>query len=179
MKEGLIMKRLLLVVDVQNDFVSGVLGTPEARAIVEGVTNKIKAYKDNDHEVVFTKDSHFESDYLETQEGRNLPILHCIVGTYGHDLIPEIEAFSKDSKVINKSQFGSIEVVDAIKQLAPDEIEMIGLCTDICVVSNALIIKAMLPETKITVDASLCAGTSIERHLASLETMKSCQIHVL
>ena len=151
------VSKILIVVDMQNDFISGTLGTREAQAIVPNVKKKIKEYVDNGEHVIFTMDTHYEN-YMETLEGQKLPIKHCIKETFGY--LGWKEKFSDYH--INKM-----------------EIEIIGLCTDICVVSNALILRAMYPNTKITVDASCCAGVTPENHKAALTTMKSCQIDVI
>ncbi len=172
------MRKLLIVVDMQNDFIDGSLGTKEAEAIVPAVVAKIKEYAPED--VFFTRDTH-QSDYMQTQEGKNLPVEHCIEGTKGWELNDEIEAVRRGSSIINKPTFGSTVLVDTIREIAAKEevaIEMVGLCTDICVVSNALLLKAAMPEISISVDASCCAGVTPEKHEAALVTMGSCQIYV-
>ncbi len=166
--------KVLVVVDMQNDFINGALGTKEAEAIVPHVAEKIKGF---DGTVLFTRDTH-EKEYLNTQEGRYLPIEHCIRDTYGWQLAPEIEELRK-TEVIDKPSFGSIELGNYIKVLNPEEVTLIGLCTDICVISNAMIIKAFLPEVPVKVDASCCAGVTPESHERALEAMKMCQIEVL
>lgn len=175
--------KILVVVDMQNDFIDGALGTKEALAIVPKVAEKIKNF---DGKVFYTRDTH-EASYLETQEGRKLPVPHCIRGTRGWELHPEIEALRKDEPV-DKPTFGSIELGYAIKEymieqgvLGKDMVESItfvGLCTDICVISNAIIMKAMFPELSIRVDASCCAGTTPENHENALAAMKMCQIEI-
>ena len=173
-------KRYLIVIDIQNDFVTGSLGTPEAEAIVEPATAKARSF---DGEVVFTKDTHGE-DYLETQEGRNLPVPHCIKGSWGWELVDGLEEVRRErgARVFEKVTFGSTDLAEMLTaQNAEDpieSIELIGLCTDICVVSNALLIKAFMPEVPVGVDASCCAGVTPEAHEAALVTMRSCQIHV-
>ena len=173
-------KRYLIVIDIQNDFVTGSLGTPEAEAIVEPATAKAR---DFDGEVVFTKDTHGE-DYLESQEGRNLPVPHCIKGTWGWELVDELEAVRRErgARVFEKVTFGSTDLAEMLAAENAEEpiesIELIGLCTDICVVSNALLLKAFMPEVPIDVDASCCAGVTPEAHEAALATMRSCQIEV-
>ena len=169
------MKRLLIVVDMQNDFITGSLGTREAQQAVEPVVRKVLEYKEKGDEVVFTLDTHFEN-YSETQEGRRLPVPHCIKGTEGWKLCPQLEGF--EGKRFEKHTFGSRECADYAAKGRYDQIELIGVCTDICVVSNALLLKAYLPETPIQVDAACCAGVTPESHRAALETMKMCQIDV-
>lgn len=175
------MNKNLIVIDMQRDFVTGPLGTPEARAIVPNVVRKIEEAKANGTRVYFTKDTHY-SDYLNTQEGRNLPVPHCILETEGHDLIPELKPYERQRDVYRKETFGSITLAyDMNVEYSMDdvgEIELIGVCTDICVISNALLIKARCPEVRIKVDASCCAGVTPEKHRAALEVMKSCQIEV-
>ena len=170
------MKKLLIVIDMQNDFIDGSLGTPEAEAIVDAVKDKIRSYPAGD--IFATMDTH-ESDYLSTQEGRNLPVEHCIKGTDGWRIRPDIAELLTEAAIFEKPTFGSVHMAEAVKEIEDlEEIELIGLCTDICVVSNALLLKATLPEVKISVDASCCAGVTPEKHLAALETMRSCQIEV-
>lgn len=165
------MKKVLIVVDMQNDFIDGSLGTPEAQAIVPNVQKKIEEYKSRGDEIIFTRDTH-QSDYLNTNEGKHLPIKHCIEGTYGWQIADGLEV--ENCGYVNKSTFGWRYWSDHIFK----EIELVGLCTDICVVSNALILKAIFPEADITVDASCCAGVTPESHKAALTTMKMCQINV-
>ena len=167
---------VLIVVDMQNDFIDGALGTPEAVAIVPRVINKIKEYEKNGDMIIYTKDTHFDN-YLDTQEGKNLPVKHCVKGTVGHDIPADIQR--GHDLVIEKLTFGSVELVERLKTIEFDEIELIGLCTDICVVSNALLVKASFPEKKVTVDSSCSAGVTPETHSAALTTMKMCQINVI
>lgn len=173
-------KRYLVVVDMQKDFVNAALGTTEAEAIVPAVLQKVHSF---DGEVIFTKDTHFEN-YLSTAEGKLLPVEHCIKGTDGWMLIDELEKYCAENgnKVYEKLTFGCKELAQDLlakhEGEAIDSIELIGLCTDICVVSNALLLKAFLPEVKISVDASCCAGVTPQKHAAALETMASCQITV-
>ena len=171
------MKKVLVIVDVQNDFVDGALGTKEAVEILPYVKEEIaKKYDD----VFVTFDTH-EENYLETLEGKNLPVKHCIRHTEGWELNKEIQdALENVSYIpVEKPTFGSCTLVQMITALQPDEITLVGLCTDICVVSNALILKALFPETEISVDGKCCAGVTPHSHLAALETMKSCQINIL
>ena len=173
--------KILIVVDMQNDFVSMALGTPEAQAIVPAVVEKINENRAIDNVVIFTQDTHY-GDYMETLEGEKLPVPHCIKDTEGWEIIPEIEE-SEDDIIITKRTFGYEEWRDALSNIlfySPvDEIEICGLCTDICVISNALIIRALYPNMPITVDAKCCAGVTPEKHKAALEVMKSCQIDVI
>ena len=172
------MRKLLIVIDMQNDFIDGSLGTPEAVGILENVKNKIESYPPE--AVVATMDTHGE-DYLETQEGKYLPIVHCVKGTEGWKIHPEIAELLGEAEIYEKPTFGCVELASDIQWLFGEEeveLELIGLCTDICVVSNALLLKAYMPEAKISVDASCCAGVTPEKHLAALETMRSCQIEV-
>lgn len=172
------MKKLLLVIDMQNDFVSGSLGSPQAQAIVPAVKAKVEQFRKNKDKIVFSRDTHDES-YLQTQEGKYLPVCHCIRGTFGQAIVQELD--STGCTVIDKPTFGSLALAEQVAQMAfdADEIELCGLCTDICVVSNALILKARLPEITVTVDAACCAGTSEGSHKAALLTMKMCQVQVV
>lgn len=166
--------KTLIVVDMQNDFISGPLGTPEAKAIVPNVKKKIEKYIKEKQKVIFTRDTH-KADYLNTHEGKLLPVMHCIEGTPGWCVCDEVEKI--ECRHVNKRTFGYQywNYEDDFE----DDIEIIGVCTDICVVSNALILRAMFPERNITVDASCCAGTTPENHKAALQVMKSCQINVI
>ena len=166
------MKKTLVVVDMQKDFIDGALGTKEAVAIVDNVKNKIAMYKENGDEIIFTRDTHQEN-YMETNEGKHLPVVHCIEGTEGWKIGEGLEV--EGALYIDKPSFGFMNW----KDYDLEEVEIIGLCTDICVVSNALIIKATYPEIKVTVDASCCAGVTPETHKAALTTMKMCQVEVI
>lgn len=166
------MKKTLIVVDMQNDFIDGSLGTKEAQAIVEKVREKIKSYQENGGEIIFTRDTHTK-DYLNTNEGKHLPVEHCIAGTDGWKIADGLEV--PNAKYVDKPSFGWMKW----DEFALEEVELVGLCTDICVVSNALIIKAMYPEIDVTVDASCCAGVTPKTHKAALETMKMCQVNVI
>lgn len=171
------MKKYLIVVDMQREFIDGALGSKEARAIVEPVARHIENF---DGEIIATMDTHGE-DYLSTREGRNLPVPHCIRGTQGWALDAHItEALEKKThRIIEKPTFGSTQLPHLIhSELQPDEalsIELVGLCTDICVVSNALILKAAFPEADVRVNPDLCAGSTPENHAAALQTLRSCQ----
>lgn len=171
------MKNFLIVVDMQKDFVDGALGTKEAVAIVDNVAEKIKNF---DGEIFVTYDTHFE-DYMETSEGKNLPVPHCIKDTEGWQLNEKVAEALKDKEytAIEKITFGSVDLPDFVEEKTEGEnfsAELIGLCTDICVVSNALLLKANFPEAEISVDSSCCAGVTPETHEAALTTMKMCQI---
>ena len=174
------MKKILIVVDMQKDFVDGALGTKEAAAIVDNVVGKINSHNG----LIFaTYDTHFEN-YLETSEGKNLPVPHCIKGSDGWKLDGRVENAlnNKNFTAVEKITFGSVELPDKIKNACGDEdfeIELVGLCTDICVISNALILKANFPEVKISVAADCCAGVTPESHEAALLTMKMCQVNVV
>ena len=218
------MSRVLVVVDMQNDFISGALGTPQAREIVGRVAEKVREYRRFGGTVVYTADTHDES-YLDTQEGKNLPIAHCIKGTEGWLIPCEVRgcamssqgcgnaggeeppaleggnpeeppingsqngeppqlACSRETSLFEKAAFGSRSLAESLesvhKHVEPiEEIELVGLCTDICVISNALLIKAFLPEVRITVDAACCAGVTPESHRNALEAMRMCQVNVI
>lgn len=173
------MKNILVVVDMQRDFVDGSLGTKEAVSILQNVSEKIRNHKG---EIFVTYDTHFE-DYLETSEGKKLPVEHCIKGTDGFELHPEIEKALSEREYtkVEKLTFGSVELPSLIEECAGDEdfsIELVGLCTDICVVSNALILKANFPQREISVDSACCAGVTPESHESALSVMRMCQIDV-
>lgn len=172
------MKNILIVVDMQNDFIDGALGTKEAVAIVPKVEEKIRNF---DGEVFFTRDTH-ENWYLETQEGKNLPVVHCIRDTEGWQIRKELDALRKTDPV-DKDTFGSTDLAGELVAINEDEeigsITLVGLCTDICVISNALLIKASLPEVPIYVDASCCAGVTPESHENALKAMEMCQIKII
>ncbi len=177
--------KILIVVDMQNDFITGSLGTPEAKAIVPNVKKKVNEYVENGDWVIYTRDTHFEN-YLNTKEGKNLPVSHCICGTDGWRIPDELypSADYENTKTINKHTFGSIDVLPNYVWAINDEqfiseIELVGVCTDIYVVSNALILKANFPDMDISIDASCCAGVTPESHKAALLTMKMCQINVI
>ena len=167
------MNKVLIVIDMQNDFIDGSLGTKEAQTIVPTVKEKIKEYQKRGDNIIFTRDTH-QIDYLNTPEGKKLPVEHCIYGTHGWQIAKELEV--EGATYIDKPTFGWSHWEE---QKFDNEIELIGLCTDICVVSNALILKAVFPELKITVDASCCAGVTPQTHKSALETMKMCQIDII
>lgn len=169
------MKKVLIVVDMQTDFVTGSLGTPEAVAILDNVRKKIDQYQVSGDMLIFTYDTH-GSNYLQTFEGKHLPVPHCIAHTDGWDLA--IDVATPNAKQVIKDTFGVIEWEQIIKD-NPDQIELCGLCTDICVISNALILRAIYPNIPIIVDASCCAGVTPALHQAALAVMQSCQIQIL
>lgn len=167
--------KVLVVVDMQNDFIDGALGSEEAQAIVPRAAEKIKGWEG---EVIFTRDTHSEN-YRETQEGKKLPVPHCIKGTEGWEISAELPV-KADALITDKPSFGSVELGNYVSRLSGlERIEIIGLCTDICVISNALLLKAFCPEIPITVDASCCAGVTPESHKNALEAMKMCQIEII
>ena len=172
------MKKILIVVDMQNDFIDGALGTKEAVAIVPKVEEKIRNF---DGEVFFTRDTH-ETYYLEKQDVKNLPVKHCIRDTEGWQIRKELDALRK-TEPIDKETFGSTDLVGELVTLNEDQgigsITLVGLCTDICVISNALLIKASLPEVPICVDATCCAGVTPESHENALKAMEACQIRII
>ncbi len=166
------MKKTLIVVDMQKDFIDGSLGTAEAQAIVEKVKAKIEEYAKEGSEIIYTRDTHGEN-YLETPEGKKLPVVHCVKGTAGWKIADGL--YMENSEIIDKPSFGWTNWGGRDFE----EIQLIGLCTDICVVSNALILKALYPEAQISVDADCCAGVTPDTHNAALTTMKMCQIDVI
>ena len=169
------MSKILIVVDMQNDFIDGALGTKEAVAIVPYVKKAIESF---DGKVFFTRDTHFEN-YMQTQEGENLPVPHCIKGTDGWRIRAELDAL-RSTEAIDKLTFGSKDLVEVLKNEGDIEsITFVGLCTDICVISNAMVVKAFFPEVPLIVDAKGCAGVTPESHLRALEAMKICQIKVI
>lgn len=174
-------KSCLVVVDMQNDFVTGALGSPMAQAIVPALLERVRRH---DGPVFFTRDTHY-TDYLATREGRMLPVEHCLEGSEGWEIVDPLDAFREEHgcPVFDKETFGSVELAKAAACGAKDgsftKVVLTGVCTDICVVSNALLIRSFAPELDVFVDASLCAGTSPEAHKAALKTMASCQVSIL
>lgn len=167
--------KYLIVVDMQKDFIDGALGTKEAQAIVPNVRKKIEEF---DGEVIFTRDTHHK-DYLSTQEGKNLPVEHCIEGTAGWEIDKSLQPLCK-GLVVNKPTFGSMELAEEIWERGDaQEITLVGLCTDICVISNAMLLKAAMPEVPIIVDRACCAGVTPQSHENALEAMKMCQIKIV
>lgn len=182
------MEKILVVVDMQNDFIDGTLGTQEAVSIVPNVIHKIKAYQKENNPIYFTKDTHTQ-DYLQTQEGKNLPVVHCIKGTKGWELQSQIGALAEKIQkgashpiIFEKGIFGGEELVKTLREVinkpSQTEIELVGLCTDICVLSNAILLKTYIPEAVIQVDAACCAGVTPKTHNNALKAMKMCQIQV-
>ena len=170
------MKKLLVVTDMQNDFVTGSLGTKEAEQIVENVVNKVEEHRKLGEDILFTRDTH-QTDYLKTLEGKKLPVEHCIEGTRGWEIIDELKSFAE--QIIDKTTFGCKNLADYVKEGGYGEVEFIGLCTDICVITNVLLLKTFFPEMKLIVDPSCCAGVTPKTHEAALETMNMCQIDLV
>lgn len=166
--------KYLIVVDMQNDFLSGALGSKAAMAIIPSVVEKVRAF---DGRVIFTRDTHFDN-YMQTQEGKNLPVPHCIKDTQGWEICDELKPFA--NTLVDKVTFGSAQLPSVLLQEKEkiEEIELCGVCTDICVISNAMILKSAFPEVKISVDASCCAGVSEESHNTALSAMRAVQIEV-
>lgn len=172
------MKKILIVIDMQNDFITGSLKNPEAEKIIPEIREKIAQYVQNGDVVAYTRDTHFDN-YLSTQEGKKLPVKHCIKGESGWEICDELKMYAKN--IIDKDTFGSVFLSDVIREFPedPDEIELCGLCTDICVISNAMILKAEFPEAKISVIGNCCAGVTEESHKTALNAMKACQIEII
>ncbi len=172
------MRDILIVVDMQNDFVSGALAAPGAEDIVAPIKEKVLSFIGD---VIFTRDTH-QSDYLLKEEGKNLPVIHCVKNTPGWEIVPELRNL-REVTVIDKPTFGSVELGETLRKMDKEErirnITLLGLCTDICVISNALLLKAFLPDAHIIVDASLSRGVSEKSHQTALEAMKSCQIEII
>ena len=166
------MRKILAIIDMQNDFIDGSLANAAAAAIVPGIADAIKSYD----EVIFTRDTHDEN-YLSTAEGKKLPIEHCLRGTHGWEIRKELLDAAPVRAIVDKPTFGWLGWDLSLKP--EDELTLVGTCTDICVVSNALILKAKYPESKISVIESLCAGLTEEKHKAAIETMRSCQVDIL
>ena len=173
--------KILAVIDMQKDFISGALGTSEAERIVSRVAQKIAAARAEGVRVVFTRDTHTDA-YLDTQEGRKLPVPHCIQGSQGWQIRPELEALRR-TQAVDKPGFGSVKLAQLLREMNESEpigsVTLIGLCTDICVISNAMLIKAYLPELPVKVDAACCAGVTPESHENALAAMAMCQIEIL
>ncbi|MBO4806297.1 MAG: cysteine hydrolase [Paludibacteraceae bacterium] len=171
------MKKCLIVIDMQNDFVTGTLANKAAEAIIPLIKEKVEAYKAEGNAVWFTRDTHQRDKYAESQEGRKLPIEHCIKGTWGWQIVNDLKPSRKQTKIIDKPTFGWNKWKKT-KLKSFQEVELVGTCTDICVISNALAIKAAFPELTVRVDGKCCAGLTEEKHKAALEVMKSCQVEV-
>ena len=176
------MKELLVVIDYQNDFVNGALGFEGAEKLDGPIVEKIREYRRRGADVIFTRDTHREN-YLETQEGRRLPVVHCIEGSHGHKIFGETaKQVQIGDMIIDKPSFGSVRLAELLRmadlEKPIDRVTLVGLCTDICVISNAMLLKAFLPETAIAVDASCCAGSSPQAHRTALDAMRACQIEI-
>ena len=175
-------KKILVVVDMQNDFIDGALGSKEAEKIVDNCVSKVKEAFNNNDTVIFTRDTHYEDEYMNTEEGKNLPVPHCIHDSIGWCISPAFRNYETNSIRIDKETFGSRLLGERIAEMAKKnnitQVELIGLCTDICVISNALLVKAFNPNIPIYVDASCCAGVTPESHDTAIKAMESCQIHV-
>lgn len=169
-------KKLLVVVDMQNDFIGGALGTQEAQSILPAVRARIADARKEGEVVVFTRDTHGE-EYLSTQEGKNLPVPHCIAGTAGHEIAAGLCLAGE--RVFDKPAFGSIELAAYVKERGFAAVELVGVCTDICVISNALLIKAFCPEAEVCVRAGCCAGVTPQSHQTALDAMRACQVKIL
>ena len=174
------MKKVLVVIDMQKDFITDALRNEDAIKIVPYVKKKIDEAKENGDTIIYTRDTHGE-DYMETVEGKNLPVKHCIKGSDGWQIIPELNSKENATMIIDKETFGSRDLAEYFKENADDidEVEFIGVCTDICVISNVLLTKAMIPNKKIIVDAKGCAGVTKESHDTALAAMKACHIKIL
>lgn len=171
--------KVLVVIDMQNDFIDGALGTKEAKGIIQNAKNKIDEYRQNQQAIIFTRDTH-HLDYFETQEGKFLPIEHCIYGTHGWEINNQLDV--PNCSYVNKESFGwpywGVTMSRLFGQDRIESIEIIGLCTDICVIANAMILKAYFPEIPIVVDSVCCAGSTPERHANALGAMRICQINI-
>lgn len=172
------MSKALVVVDMQNDFIDGALGSTDAQAIVPAVIEEIREKEKDGWDIYFTRDTH-QPDYLKTLEGQKLPVEHCIKGTPGWAFNEAVRAAATCPEVIEKQTFGSEALAEILKNKAPEEIELLGLCTDICVLSNAVLLRAALPDTPIAVKENACAATTPEKQRAALEAMQSCQIDII
>ncbi len=169
------MKDALIVIDMQKDFLTGSLANAKADTVIKNVQEKIKQYREQGKDIIFTRDTHADN-YMDTQEGKNLPVPHCIKGTDGWKIVDGL-AKAQD-KIIDKPTFGSVELAEYVRLKNYKSVELVGVCTDICVVSNALLIKAFCLETIVFVDALCCAGVSEESHSSALKTMSACQVTV-
>ena len=172
--------KTLVVVDMQNDFITGSLGSPLTQSVVQKVAEKVATAAKESERIIFTRDTHFDN-YLKTPEGVKLPVEHCIQNTFGWDIIPELQEIVQNYPCIyvNKPIFGSVDLMEYFSNSEEQEIEFCGVCTDICVVSNALMAKSFYPNAKISVDPNACAGTSIANHLSAIDVMRSCQIDII
>ena len=172
------MKKLLVVVDMQNDFIDGALGTKEAQGIVKNVEEYIRESIEDNRDVVSTRDTHYDN-YLDTQEGKRLPVPHCIKDTEGFQICDSLKPFADASRIFDKNTFGSLDLMEYVREEGYDDIQLVGLCTDICVISNAMLIKAALPEADIAVVEKCMAGVTPDSHKNAIEAMKMCQIEVI
>lgn len=171
------MKNCLVVIDMQNDFISGSLGSENAKAIVSLVKIRIEKAIADGEDLIFTKDTHFK-DYLNTKEGKNLPIEHCLDGTWGHEICDELLPYTKKAlTMVDKNTFGYKDL--PLYTSKYENITLIGLCTDVCIISNAMLLKAFYPEKEIIIEKSLCAGTSVEKHEIALKAMEACQFTII
>ncbi|MDD4797652.1 MAG: cysteine hydrolase [Eubacteriales bacterium] len=171
-------KRALIVVDMQNDFITGGLGTPQARAIVPYVVEKIARRRADGWDVLLTQDTH-PTHYLQTREGKALPVEHCVDGTPGWEICPEVRAACGDARCFEKGAFGSLTLAQHARQAGYTHVELVGVCTDICVISNALLLRSALSEAQIGVDAAGCAGVTPQQHETALAAMRACQIDIV
>lgn len=172
------MKKALVVVDMQNDFITGVLGNEACRAVVPRVVERVQEAVNDRTDLIFSQDTHQEN-YLSTQEGRKLPVFHCIQDTDGWKIIPELaETAEKKGILFRKETFGSRDIAEYIRAHGYEEVELIGVCTDICVISNAMTIKAFAPEAEISVNAACCAGVTPQSHQTAIEAIRACQINI-
>ena len=174
-------KKVFIVIDMQNDFITGALGNEEGKSIVENFKEEIEKKKSEGYEILFTLDTH-DGEYLKSQEGRYLPVEHCIEGTEGWQIIPELRQYADKKNVLLKKSFGAADIGKWVEKAAggePEEIVLAGVCTDICVISNSMILKAYFPEVPIKVMANLCAGVTPESHENALKAMGPCQIDVI
>lgn len=173
------MKDVLVVIDMQKDFIDGTLGTKEAAKIVPAVVQKVRDFQGD---IVFTRDTHLQ-DYMQTQEGKKLPIPHCIKGTAGWQICEDLQPFAEGRQIFDKETFGSVELGEFLQKMDQQEglssVMFVGLCTDICVISNALLVKAFVPQVPILVDAACCAGVTPQSHDTALNAMRSCQIEIM
>ncbi len=171
------MRKTLVVIDMQNDFLTGALRNEEAIKVAPYVKEKIEKARENGDTILFTRDTH-EENYMQTVEGQNLPVPHCIKGSEGWEIIKELEAEKNATAIIDKETFGAKELADYFREYAGavDEVEFVGVCTDICVISNVLLTKAMIPNKRISVDAAGCAGVTVEAHDTAIAAMKACHI---
>ena len=179
--------KVLVVIDMQKDFISGPLGTPEAQVAALRVASKVREYANKEDSIIlYTRDTHY-NNYLDTQEGEKLPVPHCLYGTEGWEIVPEVYVDNGATEVVDKNTFGFYDIHGAVyrailkrsENFQIDHIEICGVCTDICVVSNAILLKTNYPEVPITVNSACCAGVTPEKHEAALEVMRSCQIDVI